>query len=398
MIDVTKLSQFGKIKKYKPDQTFFCQGDPGHEMFIILQGRVGVFVNSYSGFSSITEYGPGDFFGEMSMIQKLPRSETIHALEATIAMEINADSFQKIIAEEPRIAQKIVKRINNRLKLQEIETIGVAKVAEAKQEITSGQEESIINDNEGMTRDAASSAQQTTNVELFPPGHKGYPTISISTDNEYLFEKEAVCAVCEQKFSVKRVRSSKLRLQSVDADLRQRFTDFEPLWYLVWVCPHCYYANFYSDFKKVTVAVKKLLLEHSKQLKSQLSLEIKEPLQIDHVFLNYYLALQTQKAGEQDPEKIARIWLRLAWLYDDVDDKEMMVMASKQAYENYKDAYYNKDCSRSVDQEQRLSLVMGELSLRIGETFEAAKHFRLAINHRLGNVNINRQAEDRIQE
>ena len=129
MIDVTKLSQFGKIKKYKPDETFFCQGDPGHEMFIILQGRVGVFVNSYSGFSSITEYGPGDFFGEMSMIQKLPRSETIHALEATIAMEINADSFQKIIAEEPRIAQKIVKRINNRLKLQEIETIGVAKVA-----------------------------------------------------------------------------------------------------------------------------------------------------------------------------------------------------------------------------------------------------------------------------
>ncbi|NLV16676.1 MAG: DUF2225 domain-containing protein [Syntrophomonadaceae bacterium] len=402
MIDVTKVAEIGRIRKYNPGEKFFSQGDSGYEMYIILKGRVGVCVGYDTEFSSIAEYGPGDFFGEMSLLQKMPRSETIQALETTIVMEINADSFQQIVAEEPKIAQKIIKRIRNRLQLQQIEMEGTEDGAETqgipkeKHAVTELPE--LPDENVGISGGAEQTAEPNDKVKLFPAGHKSYPTVFEHAYDEFLFDKEVVCTVCEQAFSVKRVRSSRLRLKTIDPDLRQRFVDFEPLWYLVWVCPHCYFASFYSDFKKVSTAVKKRLLEHGKLLKSQLSLKVNPLRQVDDVFLSYYLALQTQKAGEEDSGKMAKIWLRLAWLYDDVEDKEMMMLAFRQALEQFKISYYNKDSNLSIEQEQHITLVLGELSYKVGETMEAGRYFRQAINHKLGNATINRQAEDRIQD
>jgi len=108
--------------------------------------------------------------------------------------------------------------------------------------------------------------------------------------------------------------------------------------------------------------------------------------------------LQTLQIGKQDPSKNAKVWLRLAWLYDDVDDQEMMDIASQNALEMFKDSFFNQRRDTSIEQDQRLSLLLGELSLRLGEDLEAANFFRGAIARKGGNATINRQAEDRIQE
>lgn len=387
MVDVAKLAQLGGVRKYSTDEVFFNAGDPGHEMFIILRGKIGVFIDSIDGFPiPVAELGPGDFFGEMSLLEGMPRSATIQATEDTIVIVINENNFEQVIAQQPKIAYRIMKGMSSRLR-QQNEELGKLKEGTAADESESQDEDR-----------SPKAITQPAGTSLFPPGHKSYPVLAAASDDNLLFDRNITCPICEQSFSEKGVRSSKLRLNTVDPDLRQRFTDFEPLWYMVWVCPHCYYANFNFEFKQVPDAYKKPLLEQGKVLKSKVRLNFSSPRKIDEVFLAYYLMLQTLQVGKQDPSKNAKVWLRLAWLYDDVGDKEMLKVASQHALEMFKDSFYNQRRDTSIEQDQRLSLLLGELSLKLGEDLEAANFFRGAIARKGGNATINRQAEDRIQE
>ncbi|MGE5544279.1 MAG: DUF2225 domain-containing protein [Bacillota bacterium] len=386
MVDVAQLARLGGIKKYPTDEVLFNKGDEGREMYIILRGKVAVLVDSPDGSPvTIAALGPGDFFGEMSLLEGLPRSATIQALEDTTVITIDESNFELVIAKQPQIAYRIMKGLSSRLRSQN-EELSRLKAEKMK----------------GATSPAkytrAPQGEQTVGASLFPAGHKAY-SLDIACDDNLLLDREVTCPVCENTFNEKAVRSSKLRLETVDPDFRKRYIGFEPLWYLVWVCPHCYYANFDSEFKQITEIDKKLLLEKGKALKSKVVFNTAGPRKINDVFLAYYLMLQTLDLNKKpDPGKRAKVWLRLAWLYDDVDDKEMMAYAFQQAYELYKESYFNQNHNYSAEQEQQLSLILGELSLRVGDYAEAAKYFRGAINRKGGNAALNRKAEDRIQD
>ncbi len=401
-MDVAALARLGGVKKYGIDELFFNAGDPGHEMYIILRGRVGVYLNSVDGYPiMVATLGPGDFFGEMSLLEGMPRSATIGAIEDTIVLIINENNFEHVIAQQPSLAYRIMKGMSGRLRQQNdemkqlkqgmaLETRTVApSPAAGSGNATAGP---------GSTASEKSAPPPVLDSSLFPPGHKSYQLTAPSTDDVLLFDRDVECPVCEQKFKVKNVRSSKLRLDKVDNDLRQRFVDFEPLYYMVWNCPNCFYSNFNFEFKQVLEANKKLIIDKSKTLKGKFNLQFSTPRKIDEVFLSFYLMLQTQQVGKQDPSSAAKVWLRLSWLYNDVGDEEMYRMSSQKALDLFKDSFYNARRDTSVEQDQRMSLLLGELSLRVDDKMEALKFFRGAIARKGGNNTINRQAEDRIRE
>lgn len=194
------------------------------------------------------------------------------------------------------------------------------------------------------------------------------------------------------------IRSSRLRLQKIDNDFRQYFQNFEPLWYSVWVCPHCFYSDFSTDFNRVSEAAKKSILDESGMIKQNLDFKFTTPREINQVFTAYYLALHWAQTTMSDVAKAARIWLRLSWLYQDVNDEPLFRMASAKALQSYKETYYSNRQGISMEQDQRMALLLGELSIRNGEYQEAARHFRSAIVHKGGNHHINQQARDRIMD
>ena len=355
-------------------------------MFIILKGKVGVFLNSIEGFPfMIAELCSGDFFGEMSLLEGLPRSANIEALEDTLVLVINEDNFEKVISGQPSLAYRIMKGMSGRLRRQ-------------NEEICQFKQGEPIDPRECRVIDKPITIEVLDN-SIFPPNHKNYAKTASSNDDNFIFDREVECPVCGEKFTVKSVRSSRLRLDKIDNDMRQRFIDFEPLWYLVWVCPNCYYANFNFEFKQVLSSHKKKLMEQSKQLKEKVRFQFSNPRKIDEVFVSYYLMLQYLQVGATDVTAPAKVWLRLSWLYSDVGDEEMFKYASKQALDMFKDSYYNSCRDSSPEQEQRLSLLLGELTYRLGDEVEAMKFFRGALVRKAGgNVNVNRQAEDRIEE
>lgn len=385
MLDISRLARMGGMSKYSVDEIFCSEGEPGHEMYIILKGKVGVYLNSIDGFQiKITELGAGDFFGEMSLLENMPRSATIQALEDTIVMVINENNFEQVIAQEPKLASRIMKGMSSRLR-QQNEELSLLKQGQT------------IDDTSSISKNNSSEELILADSSLFPSGHKSYSLVAQPSDETYLFDRDIKCPVCENSFKVKMVRSSKLRLQEIEPDLRQRFNDFEPLWYAVWVCPHCYYANFNFEFKQVLESNNKSLLEQGTGLKKKFKFSFSEPRKIDEVFMSYYLILQSLQAGKHDPIKNAKVWLRLSWLYNDAGDADMYKIASARALELFKNSYFNTHRTTSVEQDQRLTLLLGELSFRTGDNEQALKYFRNTIIRKGGNHIINKQAEDRIQ-
>ncbi len=93
-------------------ETLFREGDEGAEMFILLGGTIGITVTLSDGNEmTISEIHTGDFFGEMSIIEQLPRSASAVALEDTDLLSLDAADFMKLIDTAPEAAVKILHKM-----------------------------------------------------------------------------------------------------------------------------------------------------------------------------------------------------------------------------------------------------------------------------------------------
>ncbi|MDR2403969.1 MAG: GGDEF domain-containing protein [Spirochaetaceae bacterium] len=90
----------------------FGEGDAGDKLFILLSGKLNALVRQIDGIQRLLfTITPGDFFGEMSVIAREPRSATVIAAEDVDVVALKAVNFYRIILEYPSIGVKILKNI-----------------------------------------------------------------------------------------------------------------------------------------------------------------------------------------------------------------------------------------------------------------------------------------------
>src|SRR2546423_11165380 len=83
------LSAGLRRRAFRRNEVIFHRDDPGTMVFIIRSGRVKIsLLNEEGSEVTLALFGPGDFFGEMSLLDDLPRSATATALEATEAVTL----------------------------------------------------------------------------------------------------------------------------------------------------------------------------------------------------------------------------------------------------------------------------------------------------------------------
>jgi CRP/FNR family transcriptional regulator len=115
------IKKFGKF--YKKGTILFREGEEGDRMFIIHQGKVRVFRTIKGVERTLAVLEKGDFFGEMAIFTKRPRSASIEVIEDSILIELTEKQLLDFIKEEPAIALKILsimaKRLENSNKLVE---------------------------------------------------------------------------------------------------------------------------------------------------------------------------------------------------------------------------------------------------------------------------------------
>lgn len=91
------------------------QGDPGHSLFLIKSGKLGVYVDQNERKRvCIRELGPGDFFGERSLLTGENRSATVTALDDSSLVELGKHAFRNILQAKPDMAEYLGKILASR--------------------------------------------------------------------------------------------------------------------------------------------------------------------------------------------------------------------------------------------------------------------------------------------
>ena len=100
-----------------PQQVLFRTGDAGSGMYLIEQGTVGISMKAADGHElTVAEFGPGDFFGEMAMIEGKPRSATATALEQSRLAILSRRHFLSFMQNNSNVALEMLAALAHRLR------------------------------------------------------------------------------------------------------------------------------------------------------------------------------------------------------------------------------------------------------------------------------------------
>lgn len=103
----------------------FSEGDPGASFYIIKSGKIEIVKgDSKSGKQvRLAMRGPGDFFGEMSLLENSPRFATARAVGDCEVIEFSRESFRKLIMHNPEIALDVLGVLSSRLRQADLQMI-----------------------------------------------------------------------------------------------------------------------------------------------------------------------------------------------------------------------------------------------------------------------------------
>ncbi|MBN2736101.1 MAG: GGDEF domain-containing protein [Spirochaetales bacterium] len=92
----------------------FHQGDEGKELFLIMSGKIGSYIDlPNKKQKEICAFTSGNFFGEMAIFDKAPRSATCKALEDSSLLKMNEDDFFSLMEAHPDISIKTMYKMLN---------------------------------------------------------------------------------------------------------------------------------------------------------------------------------------------------------------------------------------------------------------------------------------------
>lgn len=374
MADIEVLKKIGTIRRYEPDDCIVYEGEEGEEMYIILSGKVSIYINSYSDYPvKIADIGPGEIFGEMSILENLPRSATAVADDKVDLLTVKKENLILFIEKQPEMAYKMMKTLCSRIRsaneaMKELQNqCRIIKIEDKDYEYCKMNETSeeckIIYIDDG----------------LYPKGHKAFNR-SIDGDNgRYLYKVKCNCPMCDNEFESYAPKISKLIVKKVDKDFRSHYEDgFDPLWYNIQSCPKCYYSSYYHDFYNTKPHTKSNIIAKTASIRNKVSLKLEGKKNIDQIFTQYFLAIACTEAGNSGPLKLAKLWMHVAWLYKDMEYEEMYKKAGKNALRYYLDTYHNSVISLKPNDEQQLCIIIAELYMLEDKKVEALNYLKIA--------------------
>lgn len=102
---------------FETGEFIFREAEPGDTMFIVLSGQVEILKRTTRGANrQLALLNQGDIFGEMSLLDTLPRSASAVAKERTEVLAIQEDGFEKLLARNPQFGIKLMKSLSKKLR------------------------------------------------------------------------------------------------------------------------------------------------------------------------------------------------------------------------------------------------------------------------------------------
>jgi len=118
--DIDAFNAICTEESFKAGETIFPEESPGDKMFIIKTGSVKILKKVKGKENTLAVLNPGEFFGEMALLDGLPRSAAAKANADTTVITITRDNYMVLRQKYPQTALKIVdiliKVLSNRLR------------------------------------------------------------------------------------------------------------------------------------------------------------------------------------------------------------------------------------------------------------------------------------------
>jgi len=377
-------------------------GEMGNEMYIILIGEVKVFKNYLTPDEvQIAVLSAGEFFGEMTLFLNKQRSATIVAQGTVILLEINRMNAYEFFEKQPEATYSLIKTICLRLDeannanvsrltgkpIEKIPPVSIAKSAEPTKPA-----DSKTASPKKIKREIDAFA------ELFPDGHKIYDFEIDRPPANVVVNRNYTCPVCDTKFKAPSLRTTNLKMDHIDRDFRIHYTvNADIIHYDIVTCPNCYYSAFGQTYNSPVLPSLIKNTDRIKIFKDKITLTFVEERDINTIFAGFYLALKCAPLFYIRHETTtAKVWLRLMWLYQDCEDKQMTMYAAEQAYKAYMNVFEQTDLG--PDALQQLCITLGELCYRLNDITAAKKFLFQAKTSKSGKPVMAQQAEDRLND
>ena len=115
--DLAALAGLLRRRHYPRNAVIFLAGDPASQLYLIEAGRVKIGLTSSEGQEVVlTLLGPGDFFGDLALLDGEPRSADATALEDCQLLLLGRDDFLRFLEARPRVAIALLAVLSRRLR------------------------------------------------------------------------------------------------------------------------------------------------------------------------------------------------------------------------------------------------------------------------------------------
>jgi len=115
--DLQAISDLAVTRHYAKNTLVICEGDRSDSLYIVLSGKVKVFLNDEEGKEvTLNIQGEGEYFGELAMLDDAPRSATVMTLEETRLAVVSKSAFDECLESNPKIALTVIRGLARRLR------------------------------------------------------------------------------------------------------------------------------------------------------------------------------------------------------------------------------------------------------------------------------------------
>jgi len=155
------------LTHFTKGSVLFREGEDGDEMYIVQSARVAIKKKVKDGDTVLATLEKGDFFGEMAILERLPRSATAEVVEAGDLIVISSEVFGDMIKANPEIAIRMLRKYSIRLRetnkqLEQVMARGGAPSGEPHSEVVAPK------DAPTLQADAACYFISTASGNVFP--------------------------------------------------------------------------------------------------------------------------------------------------------------------------------------------------------------------------------------
>ena len=107
--EINRIVESGVVRTIERGKLLFRKGDVGHEMFIVLKGKVDIIDEYDTKKKILAELGTGEIFGEMAMFEKRVRSAHALVKEPSQILVLSEDALDKLL--EKKIPRRFLANI-----------------------------------------------------------------------------------------------------------------------------------------------------------------------------------------------------------------------------------------------------------------------------------------------